>query len=78
MHETDLRGRPCHGLKAETYQRAEVPAELKKWDTEGGEIGWVERAFAAASSHADDAAEGGSVLKEGEEVGDEAQAGVVV
>jgi len=55
-----------------------MPAELKKWDTEGGKVGWVERPFAAASSDVDDAAEGGSVLEEGEEVGDEAQAGVVV
>lgn len=78
MHETDLWGCPCHSLKAESDQRAEVPAELRKWDTEGGEIDWVEGAFLAASSNGDDAAEKGSVLEKRKEVGDEAQAGIVV
>lgn len=78
MHETDLRGRSCHGLKSETDQRAEVPAEPRKWDAEGREIAWVERAFVAASSDGDDAAEEASALEEGEEVGNESQTGVII
>ena len=78
MHKTHLWGSPSHSLEAESYQRAEVPAKLREWDTEGGEIRWVEEAFSAASSNTDNAAEKGSVLEQGKEVGDEAQAGVVV
>lgn len=55
-----------------------MTADAKKRDTEGREIGWVERPFAAASSYRDDAAKGGSMSEEGEEIGDEAQARVVV
>lgn len=72
MHETDLWGGLGHGFKAESDQRAEVPADLKKGDTEGREIGWVNRAFLATSSYGNDAAEGGGTLNEGKEIGDEA------
>lgn len=78
MHETDLWARLSHSLKAKSYQRAEVPAELREWDTESGEIDWIEGTFLAASSNSDYAAEKGSVLEKRKEVGDEAQARIVV
>ena len=48
----------------------------KTRDTEGGEIGGIQAAFSAACGDGDDAAEGGCALEEGQEVGDEAKAGV--
>ena len=43
----------------------------------GGEIGGIEGSFATASPNGDDTAKGGGAAEEGEEVGDEAEAGVV-
>jgi hypothetical protein len=78
VHKTDVWGCTCYCFKAESYQRAEVTAEIRKWDTEAGEIAGVERPFLRASSDGDDAAEKGGVLEERKEVSDEAEAGVVV
>lgn len=78
MHETHLWGCPRHSLETESYQRAEVPTKLRDWDAEGGEIDCIKGAFPAASSNADDAAEKRSVLEKWKEVGDKAQARVVI
>ena len=49
-----------------------------EWDAVGGEVGRVQWAFKPAFSDRDDAAEDGSALQEGDEVGHEAGAGVVI
>ena len=78
MHETDLRGCPSHSFKAKSNQRAEVPTELREWNVEGREIDWIKGAFLAAASNADYATEKGSVLEKWKEVGDEAEARIVI
>jgi hypothetical protein len=55
-----------------------VSPKLEKWDTEGREISCIKRAFIAASCDVHDAAEGRGMLEEGEQVGDEAHAAVIV
>jgi hypothetical protein len=77
MHETDLGSRLRYGFEAQTFERAEVAADRMQGDTAGGEIGRVQRAFETTSADGDDAAEDGGALEEREEVGDEAEAGVV-
>lgn len=47
-----------------------------EWDTQGWKIGRVYWSFETAFPNCNDAAEGGSALKQGEEIGDDAGAGV--
>ena len=54
-----------------------MAADCRERNAEGGEIGWVQRAFGTAFCDGDDAAEGGGALEEREKVGGEAVAGVV-
>ena len=77
MYKAHLRRRLCDGFESETEQRADMAADRPEWDSAGGEVRWVNWAFETAFSDCDDAAEGGSSLKERNEVGDEAGAGVV-
>lgn len=78
MHEADFGGCLRDGFETEGCERADVTADSGQWDTKGGEIGGVERAFVAASGDGDDAAEGGGALEEREEVSGEAEAGVEI
>jgi hypothetical protein len=52
--------------------------EIRKWDTEGREIGCIERPLLGSSSYSDDAAENGGILDERKKIGDETKAGIVV
>ncbi len=78
MYETDVRSRLGHGFEAQTLQRAEVTTEGIQGNAEGGEIGCVQRAFETTSADGDDAAKDRSPPEEREEIGDEANTGVVV
>ncbi len=78
MYETDIWSGSSYGLKAESYQRAEMPAQVRKRDTEAGKIGCVEGTFLGTSSNGDNAAERRGMLQQWKEVGDEAEAGVIV
>lgn len=78
MDESDIRGCICCSLETESYQGGEMAAQLMKWDTQGGEIGDVEKTFLSAASDGHDAAEDEGVLKEWKKVSDETQAGVIV
>lgn len=78
VHETDFWCCLRHGFKAERDHRTEMPANVRDRDAQGSEIGGVKGAFLAPSANGDDAAEGLGVADEGEEVGDETEAGIVV
>lgn len=55
-----------------------MPAEQRKWNAEGRKIVWVEGTFLAASSNSDNTAEKRGMLNKRKEIGDKAQAGIVV
>lgn len=55
-----------------------MATDCGQWDTAGWKIAGFQWAFVTASCDCNDAAEGGSALKEGKEVVDEADAGVEV
>ncbi len=55
-----------------------MPAERWEWNTEGLKIGWINRAFLATSSDADDPAEDGRLLDKWKEVGDKSYASIIV
>jgi hypothetical protein len=79
MHKTDFWSCLRNSFQAKSYQRGEVSAELREWDTQSGKIGGIERAFFPAAADGHDAVEGPSpILEERKEVGDETEAGVVV
>jgi hypothetical protein len=63
MHEANLRTCLRNRFESETYERAEMATDCGQWDTAGWEIAGIQRAFKAASSDSDDAAEGGTALE---------------
>lgn len=65
------------GLEREGVEGSEVTALSQHWDFAAGEVGGGEGAFFATCEDGDDAAEGWGGGYEGEEVVDEARAGVV-
>jgi hypothetical protein len=63
MDEANLRSYLRNGFKSETFECADMATDCGQWDTAGWEIAGIQRAFEAASSNSDDAAEGGSALE---------------
>lgn len=77
MDKTHVWGFPSNGFEGQGDERAGVATQGHQGGAETLEVVGVDRSFVARREYADDAAEAGGLLEEGEEVEDEAEARVV-